>query len=385
MKKRNIVIIIVTLVIIVLGLSGFIFYYITNPAAFIKCQEHPFTEYPVDMNRISFIAPLGGLNPPDHTYPTDHIYFYSNTTLYPDGFEIYSPSAIIINQMVKVEYNPAYEGLTEDFVINFDVCLKINGCFGHINNLSTFLIDKVGEFGEEFGDTVMKYELAEHNITRYTKNVKIRILAGQLLGRAGLFGAYDFMLDDTQVKSEWVNEDMSEALQHKVCPLNYFIDDLKTNMMAKLGNWEGNPTVPVGYCGKIDFDIPNTAQGIWRREGFDNYELNGLALVYDNFNSSQGAISIGLAGNSTWDGEVYYFNPTTSDLRNRQFDQVTNDGNIYYYYCNPQYDSSGYYKVILIKMTSNQELLLQFIDHGPPTPIDPISLFDIAKIVTYIR
>ena len=35
-----------------------------------------FTESPIDPPAIEFIVPLGNLNPPGHTLPTDHIYFY---------------------------------------------------------------------------------------------------------------------------------------------------------------------------------------------------------------------------------------------------------------------------------------------------------------------
>src|SRR5947207_4792604 len=31
---------------------------------------------PVDPSFVDFILPLGNLNPPSHTFPTDHIYFY---------------------------------------------------------------------------------------------------------------------------------------------------------------------------------------------------------------------------------------------------------------------------------------------------------------------
>ncbi|RLI63409.1 MAG: hypothetical protein DRO63_08490 [Candidatus Gerdarchaeota archaeon] len=72
--------------------------------------------------------------------------------------------------------------------------------------------------------------------------------------------------------------------------------------------WSGTPVEPAGYCGPIAFDIPDTAQGIWVRDGWMNrWEDHGLSLVYSNTNASQGAISIGHALNSTWDSRVYLF------------------------------------------------------------------------------
>ena len=35
-----------------------------------------FRASPIDQSAIRWITPLGNLNPPDHTLPTDHIYFY---------------------------------------------------------------------------------------------------------------------------------------------------------------------------------------------------------------------------------------------------------------------------------------------------------------------
>src|SRR4029079_5020668 len=39
-----------------------------------------FRASPIAPSAIEFIAPLGNLNPPDHTLPTDHIYLYHRLT-----------------------------------------------------------------------------------------------------------------------------------------------------------------------------------------------------------------------------------------------------------------------------------------------------------------
>ncbi|GAG79770.1 unnamed protein product, partial [marine sediment metagenome] len=135
-------------------------------------------------------------------------------------------------------------------------------------------------------------------------------------------------------------------------------DDLKTILHAAIGGWI--PVDPPGYCGKIDFDVLNTAQGIWQKEVWsgDSVEEFGLALVYSNFNASKGAFSIADAGNSTWDKSVYHFSPSDSGLLNRNFSQVTNDGNVYYYLCEEFKIGMIYTKAVLIKMTANRELYL---------------------------
>ncbi|MFW9923574.1 MAG: hypothetical protein ACFFDW_09855 [Candidatus Thorarchaeota archaeon] len=385
MKKAVKIITIISILIIVLGTSGFLTYYFVfqnnNP-----CVEQPFTYYPVEMSRLNNIVPLGNLNPPGHTYPTDHIYFFTDTITYPDGFEIYSPGNITITKVSKVNYNPPQGIISEDYTIEFDVCRYVSGKFGHINNLSTYLLGVLGGFGEEFGDKVEQYEIDGRIYTNYKKNTNLNIEAGQLLGRAGMGGGYDFWLKDTRVNLNWVNNQISRQYQNTVCPLDYFIDDLKTVLHGKLGGW--GSIDPPGYCGKIDFDVPDTAQGLWHREGWSNNEAEeyGLALVYNNINSSEGAISIGNAGEFDWDKNVYYFNPLELGSLNQRFDQVTNDGNIYYYFCFGFEFGSFFSKVILIKLIANDQLYLQFVNqNGVELPLDPSILFDDSLAVRYIR
>ncbi len=156
-------------------------------------------------------------------------------------------------------------------------------------------------------------------------------------------------------------------------------------MKAKLLDWLGTPVEPAGYCGRIAFDVPDTAQGIWVRDGWMNrWEDHGLSLVYSNTNASQGAISIGHALNSTWDSRVYLFSRRDSGFMNRNFSKVTNDGSIYYYYCNGFEYSTGYDKVILIKMNGERGLYMQFINHsGSLLPAAPTTLYNETKTVHY--
>ncbi|MCK5183599.1 MAG: hypothetical protein KAQ95_04780 [Candidatus Heimdallarchaeota archaeon] len=388
MKKFSKIIVILTIIMVTLGTSGFLVYYFVfrDNASTIPCVERPFTHYPVNMTRLTSLVPLGNLNPPDHTYPTDHMYFFTDTLTYLDGFEIYAPGNMTITYIRKVTYDPPQGVISTDFTIDFDVCRHVSGSFGHVNNLSTYLLDLVGEFGEEYGDEVWSYSFAGRTYTSYRKRVNINVFGGDVLGRAAMGGGYDFWLKDDRVELFWINNDITEYFQHTVCPLDYFVDDLKTILHAELGGWIA--VDPPGYCGKIDFDVPNTAQGIWQKEVWsgDSTEEFGLALVYSNFNASKGAFSIADAGNSTWDKNVYYFTPTDIGFMNRNFSQVTNDGNIYYYLCEEFKTGMIYTKVILIKMTADRELYLQFIDQdGVEIPADPTVLYNQALAIKYIR
>ncbi|NHJ32673.1 MAG: hypothetical protein FK732_07415 [Asgard group archaeon] len=388
MKKGSKIAVILVIIVLSLGTSGFLVYYfvLRDSASTLPCIDRPFTHYPVNMTRLTELVPLGNLNPPDHTYPTDHMYFFTDTMTYSDGFEIYAPGNMTLSYIRKVTYDPPQGVISTDFTIDFIVCKHITGSLGHINNLSTYIKGLVGEFGEEYGDEVWSYSFSGRTYTSYRKKVDVNVLAGDVLGRAAMGGGYDFWLKDDRVELYWVNNDLSRHFQHTVCPIAYFTDHLQANLKTKIGGWI--PVDPPGYCGKIDFDVPNTAQGIWEKEVWsgDSVEEFGLALVYSNFNISKGAFSIGDAGNDTWDKSVYYFEPTDAGYLNRNFSQITNDGNVYYYLCNEFKTGMIYTKVILIKLTANRELYLQFIDQGgveiPPVPT---SLYDQALAVKYIR
>ena len=45
-----------------------------------ECSDQVFTVSPVEVGLITNIDPLGALNPPGHTFPTDHLYFSSTSS-----------------------------------------------------------------------------------------------------------------------------------------------------------------------------------------------------------------------------------------------------------------------------------------------------------------
>ncbi|MCF2144503.1 MAG: hypothetical protein K9W42_12455 [Candidatus Heimdallarchaeota archaeon] len=367
-------------------IGGLTFFFLNKNNSDSPCLAYPFTVLPVDFTRIQSIIPLGNLNPPGHTFPTDHMYFYVNSS-FSDGFEIYAPGNITVTSISKILYLPPQDNISEDFSLEFNVCSHLSGRFGHINNLSRAILEVIGGFGEEYGDTVYEWEVAGRLYIGYFKKLELTLQAGTLIGRAGYMGGYDFWLKDDRVNLDWVNNEWTEEFQHTVCPLAYFTEDLQMQMKTKLRDWGGTPVEPVGYCGRIAFDVPNTAQGIWVRDGWENRpEDHGLALVYYNINASMGAISIGYALNSTWDSRVYLFSPKNSGFMNRNFSHITNDGNIYYYYCKGFEYSTSYDKVILLKMDGSRGLYLQFIDHcGSLLPNDPTILYNETSAIHYSR
>jgi hypothetical protein len=386
MKKKFIALIII-LIIVSAGIGGFLIYYFIFKGYLPECNAIPFTEFPADMSRITTIVPLGNLNPPDHTFPTDHMYFNTNITMYPDGFDIFAPGDLYIDSLTMVEYDPPQGNISQDFTIDFSVCKNVWGRFGHVNNLSVNIWNIIGNFGVSYGDEFDQYMIANRTYTRYIKNINFILNAGDPMGIAGLGGGYDFWLKDNRVQLHWVNQEWTNEFQNTVCPLRYFTESKKSVMFTKLNQWGTIPVVPANYCGRIDFDITDRAQGVWVKQGWVNRpEEYGLGLVYDNFNASRAAISLGFAGNSSWDSRVYTFTPVTMGFKNRQFSDISADGNIYYYLCNEFLSGMTYTKTILIKMTADRTLRFQFIDmEGSPVPPDPTVFWNESVSLLYTR
>jgi hypothetical protein len=113
--------------------------------------------------------------------------------------------------------------------------------------------------------------------------------------------------------------------------------------------------------------------------------------VYDNFNASKAAISIGIAGvdSSTyiWDEQVYRLTPAHAGFANRDFDEVTPDGNIYYYFYEGAGSPGAYTKAILLKMDDASHVRVQFVDNGAiPFPADdPSGSWALPGTVVYYR
>ncbi|MEX2680481.1 MAG: hypothetical protein Q6373_002690 [Candidatus Sigynarchaeota archaeon] len=394
-KKKAGTIIVLLIIVGAAGTGGFLAWYFLTGQQYPPCTTAtPFTAFPVNMTRLNTITPLGNLNPPGHTFPTDHMYFNCNAS-YPDGFQVFAPGAITITRLDRVNYNPPQVlNITDDYTIEFRACRELTGRFGHVNNLSALLWSKITPFGSA-GDRVETYTIAGRVYTSYQKDVSIAVPAGELLGMAGIGGGYDFWLKDSRVSLSWVNQDWTRQFQNTVCPLDYFTPALKTVMETYLRNWDQTPVDPANYCGKIAFDVAGTSQGIWTRgdyspSGSTRAEEIGLALVRSNFNASVGAISIGIAGSSSgthgWDEHVYTFTPTHSGLCNRDFKEVMPGASIYFYFCDQFGAPGSYTKAILLKMVDASHVRIQFVDNGgTPLPADPAAYWSEAASIVYTR
>jgi hypothetical protein len=288
-----------------------------------------FTLPPVSSDSFYRIMPLGNLNPPSHTIPTDHIYFVLNTmNNLPVETTVYAPSDIAIYGIKYSSYEN--KGATyEDYAIEFSPCKELHGFFGHVeisNDLKKQIVNMSSiEFQGPPGSK-QYYYLLNYTVKR-----------GDIIATVGSAKSQSASLDlgiyDDRLSLGFINKQRfrQEYLQ-TACPLDYFAEPLKTQLMGELKGNNGQRRTKEPICGTNMQDVPGTAQGDWfnapTAEG--NVENSGKAasLVHD--------FGLGIDGKLVVGGEVagpgiITFNPTHSGTINREPSEVVADGKIYCY------------------------------------------------------
>lgn len=216
---------------------------------------------PVDASNIQAIYPLGNLNPPGHTFPTDHIYFYHSdpANSVKNFYPVYAPVGGVVSFILKQP-----EG---DYKIMIDVTSTFSYYLDHV------LLDASISLGNTLQD-------------------------GQVIGTTSdKSGAVDLGAVNTNVTlTGFINTARyPDQTIHTDSPLKYYEEPLKTTLYAKVQR-DGSDK-----DGKIDFDTAGRLVGNWFLQGLAtgessyNYDswTKHLAFVYDTQYPSLIRISIG--------------------------------------------------------------------------------------------
>lgn len=310
-----------------------------------------FTHSPMGESDFDDLTPLGNLNPSGHVFPTDHIYFYLVNSL--AQYNLYSPGNVTVTQINASEH--VEDGFT-DYSFTFQPCNEFKAQFGHVSALSTKLSQALSA-PYQWENT---YSTGGKTYRNYGKNVSLTISAGEQIGTVGGNAgqnALDMNAYDTRVtvnfanSSRWSNRDTI----HTVCPIDYYSGSLKTTLMNRFSGHGIKRTIdPV--CGTIAQDIAGTAQGVWFVSGTTTFSSEDphLALAHDNVDPTKPIFSVGTSMSASGlSSATYQFTPQSSGLVNRDFDDITSDGNIYCF--EPTYLSGK----IILQLTNSTTLKIE--------------------------
>ncbi|MBI3071312.1 MAG: hypothetical protein HYY84_04210 [Deltaproteobacteria bacterium] len=298
----------------------------SSASANIDCDAAaPFTHPPFDAGRIQNISPLGNLNPPAHTLPTDHIYLCFDKNLPPLDF--IAPGAMKVTWTTLTEYivSPFRQGL-KDYALSATYCATtIDGgtpaearlSFSHVSSVVAALDIDGGTA------TCTTYTAGDETVRACGVGVSVFVDAGERLGT--LTGAasscFDVGLYDGRTQNGLDPARYPAQARSTACPLDLYEPTLRTSLYALLGSGGQLRTIEP-RCGSNVVDVAGTAQGNWFRPDAGFYdERSHISLSPNNVDPTRLTFSIGtLAGTASGS---YMFTPTTDGgAINRAFNLV---------------------------------------------------------------
>lgn len=299
------------------------------------------THLPIADGNYSHVVPLGQLNPPAHTLPTGHMYFYMNDHMV--VYDVYCPGELYLTAVSKSINGYGTPNEFTEYGLEFGSQSTGLLRFGHIQTLTAEILAEVGDFPES---GCSEYTTGG-NTFKYCKKtgLDIAMTAGQKMGTVGgqpTIYAFDMGISDASGKEIQIQPFLSE--------------DLLNLMKPKIGNGtQIRTTEPV--CGEINVDVLGTAKGNWFFPGEDHTrEDKHLALSQDNVDPAVPKISVGISLTDQPSG-VFGFDVQNTGIVNREFVDITPDGNTYCY--NLKQGAVPTNTSIIVKLTNSTTLQVE--------------------------
>jgi hypothetical protein len=334
-------------------------------------------------------VPLGNMEPPGHTFPTDHQYlYYANPT---------SPGNTTLNVVapanMRIWMNYQDTGLSNEYSLWIQPCAQIIGRLGSMTGLSSDLSAAAGAINQSCQTS--------GGSTQCQKALTYDVQAGQVIGtiNSATENALDWWLWDTRAApisfvdpAQFQGGPQPGFTESTIVPASaYFTAAMTPQIDAKLGSFDGTqPRTVAPVDGSIAVDVANTARGYWFNPNQvyppENYQA---ALAPDNIapNTTE-VISLGVSqanfSNGGGTGTRGSFTPVTTGLIDRAFETVTADGNIYCY--NPVIENqAGQSGLIILQMptASTLKIEIQALTGGSCAASQPWAFT--ANAVTYRR
>jgi len=337
--------------------------------SFVEVGNGFLTVLPLNAADFYLFVNLGHLNPPGHTFPSDHGGFY--LTNWEVQVPVFSPGDMTISRITRVEHvNKGY--------FDYDMTLSVNNggfelVFGHLSALHASIETQVTNWDDENSET---YTTGGDTYTRTTAWTDISVLAGDTLayagGNPGQFGV-DFGAFDQSVTIDFASDRFDGyKFPHTVSPLDYFTEEIRNILIPMCGDYvNGVPTIrtvpPIG--GTVDFDLPGTLRGLWFRDGEPTSpEDPHLALIYCNVIPDVPLFCTGVSIPNLNTG-LYTFTPVDVGETNRLFEDADTIGQMYIYEIRTRGKADGVIDAILLVQlidATRIRIERQEIADGPP-------------------
>lgn len=322
-----------------------------------------FTNLPVPAGAINSVSPLGSMNPPAHTIPTDHVYFYLNGT----GIPLSSPGPFRITGVRTTHYlTSTFRTGQSDFSVTGNLCGGYQLGLAHIQTL-------VPKLQDQTGGNCTTYSTADETVQSCENDgADIEIASGETLGTVGSSwaGAFDFGLYRNTGRARgntFVNPSRYSSLTlSAVCPYDPFTPGLRGQIDALLGQPGFPPSGESPTCGTMNVDVAGTAAGVWVMQSApvnqNGNETNFVVLApHPLYPQSGQAFSMGPPALASVDGTARTRYPVENSGRvNRQFRAVTADAQIYCYSADLATSMVSYFVRV-----SGSVLTLQRVTHAP--------------------
>jgi hypothetical protein len=197
------------------------------------------------MESIRWITPLGNLNPPDHSTPTDHIYFYFAN---PDAGETAAARRTTFFAPADGTVQTVFSGIGSDSKL-----------FVRATSTIRYYVDHV---------------ILDPGIGTGTA-----LTAGQRIGTTGgAFGIDLGVVNPAVTLPGFVNPSRyGEDTLHTDAPLRFYEEPLRGQLYAKVQR------IGADLDGKIDFDVAGRLSGNW----FTEQGASALSFVYDTYDPTQ--------------------------------------------------------------------------------------------------
>lgn len=326
--------------------------YKTLPA----CGNGPvLTRSPMDLAVLDSISPLGSINPPEHTIPTDHNYFMFRYERPDERYDMVAPANAVVTSLGYSGEVRDGQHENTDFSIILSPCRGLSFRFSHINTLEGKLKGEIGVNGKG-ADCHTDKPTTDKEIITCGKKTDVRLAAGDIMGRVGAkyVAAWDFWAH----KEGYINPGITTPAYRydtdAVCGLDYFVDEIKAQIYA-LVKRRGEPK-----CGEVGQDKKDTLQGSWfahkdpekARTDWNSH----FTLGHDAGNTDIGVVAVaGKIANAF----MYNFMPAHDGVINRE-PAETVTGTLYCYqhdgdrrFSNGTFAGEG---KVLLKLTDNNAM-----------------------------